>query len=168
MTMHVYYYRFEGEPISRSLYQFPKMTHACKVDWVDQNGTTGELLGFASSYESAIRTGKNISARHYERYDGDVEYSIPIVVSVGTIPEPGIKGLDRFLKLYWKPKGMAKKWDKHLHFKGRYTVLGETNIVYFVLILGQEYKVSKTKMEIISTDAKNRHIEGGPIFQRDF
>lgn len=168
MSLHIYYLRFEGQPIIRFPYQFPKMTHACRVAWVDQEGAEGELVGMAMSYESALRTAKNLITRHDERRDEETEYSPTCVISVGTEPEPGIKGIDRFLKLYWKPKGMAKKWDKHLHFKGRYVVLGETDDVYFVLLLDKEYKVSKKSLEIVVKDDKGRQIRGGPIFQRDF
>lgn len=170
MKTIAYYFRFEGKPITRCVYPWPNMTHVCMVDWVDDQGETGELTGFANSHESALRTAKNLSTRHYEKHPGDVEYSTTLVVSVGIDPSVfvGIKGVDRFLKLYWKPKGMPKKWNKHLHFKGRYLVVGESVRSYFVMLLGQEYKITKSTMEISFRDETGKTINGGPIFLKDF
>lgn len=165
---HIYYYRFPGQPIGRHSSPFGYLTHACRVACTNSQGEELELIGLASSEESAKRTAKNLISRNEERTNGENHYGPVEVSTVGKSPVPGIKGVDRFIKLLWKPADMNKAWNKTLHFKGRYLVLGETPDCWFVLILKAEHKVSKTTGEIIYKDENGKRVSGGPIFVKDF
>jgi len=165
---YVYYYRFEGEPIGRVSSALPYVTHVCRVLWLDSFGNEKELLGLASSEASAKRTGKNLITRNEERMVGVNEYGPIEVISVGNEPSPALKGIDRFVKLLWKPKGMPKVWDKALHFKGRYLVTGEGRGCFYIIVARQEYKMGNVTGEIIWKDAEGKRVTGGPIFLKDF
>lgn len=165
---HIYYFRFHGQPIGRHSSPFGYLTHACRVACTNSQGEELELIGVASSEESAKRTAKNLISRNEERTNGENHYGPIQVISVGKVPLPGEKGIDRFVKLYWKPDDMNGAWAKTLHFKGRYLVLGETPDCWFVSILQSEHKISKKSGEIICKDAKGKRVTGGPIFVKDF
>lgn len=164
----VYYIRFPDEPVKRLSAPSGHFTYACRVKWVDSEGEEGELIGLAGDETSARRTGLNLRTRHKLNHGYDAEYEAVEVVSVGKLPPIGIKGVDRFLKLYWKPEAMSKAWAKTLHFKGRYLVTHESIDFFYVVILKEEYKVSKKYMEILHRDAEGKRVKNGPIFERDF
>lgn len=122
------------------------------------------LYGFASTEQAARRAALNVLTRMNKRTGQRHESQGIEVVSVGIDAKRVGGDAERFLALYWKPKGMPKRFDKALHKRGRYLITGESLHVWHVLIAGDEYRVSKTLGEIVWYDAEGKRLTGGPIF----
>jgi len=155
--------RFSNGHIERKSTAIDSLTHAYRLAWRSNDGQAGDSYGFATSEASAQRAGlgmlKRLVKKHNYIMAGHEIEVVPVNEEIKRRDERS-----RFLKLFWKPKDMDKAWDRALHFKGRYLLVHETNAVWEIRFLGEDWKVSKATGEIIWFYPNGKRGKGGPIF----